>query len=275
MNCEPPDLLAHADAQGHFVARYPWNRPTHDVRLSYDFECSVQEIAGPQPDAAASDDRPDEYLRPLWPAKLQLRVTSLLEKIGVDREADASASAMLIYHWILNNTFFSSTALPDTAILDTGFGSCADQARLFISLCRGAGIPARERCGALFTRTVDADHPRAMETCAVGASPFAHSWAEFHLADRGWMPIEFIGQNLGRRVLRRLNVSDAGLREELCAQTDLYDNYYFGALDPYRIHASPLATRLNFSPIFARGAAPAFGAAVKRVTHRLTCRPIS
>jgi len=85
---------------------------------------------------------------------------------------------------------------------DTRKGNCTDIHSLFIGMMRACGIPARFVIG----------FPVPEERTA-GEIPGYHCWAEFHLEDKGWIPVD---------------ISEAIKHPEK-------KEYYFGRLDPNRI----------------------------------------
>ncbi len=86
-----------------------------------------------------------------------------------------------------------------------GKGNCTDFHSLFIALALAEGIPARFRMGVPL--------PRAAEGPVL--KPY-HCWAEFHVAGRGWFPVD---------------ISEAWKNP---ARAD----HYFGGLDPDRVLVS-------------------------------------
>jgi hypothetical protein len=172
------------------------------------------------------------------------KAKTLLGRVELEPDAAPYLTARAVYSWVLDNTLFYETPFPDFFCLDTGFGSCIHQASLFINLCRLAGIPARERCGGILSKAAGCEDT-LIETRTRGFSPFTHTWAEFHAPDHGWVPVDFIGWGYGRRLMTAHNVVDENLRAELISDTALYDDYYFGSLDPFRIHTGEDANRMT------------------------------
>ncbi len=84
-------------------------------------------------------------------------------------------------------------------------GDCGLQALLFITLCRGAGVPARWQSGL------------AAEPDSIGS----HDWAQFYVAPWGWL---FCDCSYGGAAWRKGNL-------------ERWD-FYFGNLDPYRMAAN-------------------------------------
>ena len=66
----------------------------------------------------------------------------------------------------------------------------------------------------------------------------AHTWAEVHLAEKGWIPVEFHSTVIGRNARTDHNVADPVLRGRIEANTAPYWAYYFGHLDTQRIRCS-------------------------------------
>ncbi len=270
LNCQPPDLMDYVDPRYNMISRYAVPNELGDVKISYDFVCTVREIT--QPRGLCHNDEISNYSLLSWSSKWHPKLRSILNKIDCANLENEYQRARAIYKWVLDNTFYSSTPFPDTTILDIGCGTCIDQTRMFVNLCRLAGIPARECCGALLLKNGAGFGEKTFEMVSFAVSPFAHSWAECYIADLGWIPVEFIGQSYGERVLRPLNVQDQMLKSELASDTALYDDYYFGALDPYRIHVSSEVSAKYMYPIFRKEQTPTNNRRLlSAMQHRLTC----
>jgi len=237
VHCFPEDLLQYADYSRGMISGFPleYCRRT-DGKIGYLFQCEVRESATgrtrPAPDEIASSS---PYLHPTLNPDYLAKAKALLLRIEPDLESDPERVAETIYRWILDNTSFYETPLPDFFCLETGVGSCAHQVGLFVNLCRLTNIPARERYGAILSRA-DSREPRVVETCTRGVSPFSHIWAEFYSPKQGWVPVDFIGWGYGRRLMTAHNITDQALQTDLDRSTALYDDYYFGHVDPFRIY---------------------------------------
>jgi hypothetical protein len=244
MRCNPPDLLAYADANRECIPRYPWSEGSSSIRLSYEFECEVHERLDGM---AIEEEMSGVWLRPALKAAEYPKAKAIIKGLDLDATMSAEESARRIYNWIHKCTKFYEVAPEHANIWDTGIGACIDQARVFINLCRLARIPAREQCGALLTRRADTANERFAEVRTIYYSPFAHTWAEYHVNGRGWLPVEFCNWGYGARCMTPCNVESGDLRKEITATTDECDEYYFGNLDPYRIHASARSNRTHVS----------------------------
>jgi hypothetical protein len=98
----------------------------------------------------------------------QEQVKALAKKL-VGGEKDALKAARKIESWVYKTLRKSYSDNADTAleILDSKAGDCTEHSLLFVSLCRAAGVPAREVGGLAFTP---------------GDKPMFgwHAWAEVH-----------------------------------------------------------------------------------------------
>lgn len=239
--CHPPDLLSYE--QNGAIVGYPLRTTGQAVtRLSYSFSCRVMEFDPALPKARVKDE-PSLWLRPVslhnGPG-----LSRLLRQILVShKDESASSKARKIYEWMLDNTEYRANALAGLSIVRCGFGHCIQLARLFVALCRLAGIPTRECCG-LIIESHRAGAPQFQgESCGC-YSPFAHTWAEFYCPEQGWLPVEFLPVGHGRRAVSPWNFPDITDREQLCSEQLLFDLYYFGGLDPFRICTTRAAMML-------------------------------
>jgi len=242
LECTPGDLFDYLDYENGLIANYPLERcRASDSQVGYSFECTVHEAAEGLEQAAGVDDL-KVYLKPCWNPEYQAKAERLLQKISLVKGGDTSEQAHAIYVWLLDNTSYYESPFPSPSCVDTGFGSCVHLSGLFVALCRLAGIPARERTGALLAKGTGL----AIETRTRGFSPFVHVWAEFYIRSGRWIPVDFVGWGYGRRLLTSHNVKDPHLRSEMMEDTALYDRYYFGCLDPFRIYSAPAANKAPF-----------------------------
>lgn len=63
-----------------------------------------------------------------------------------------------------------------SATLESGYGTCINSSRVFVALCRAAGIPARSVSGSIYNGYSFISH---------------HNWAEFVDEDGNWHPCDF------------------------------------------------------------------------------------
>ncbi|MFZ6030189.1 MAG: glycosyltransferase [Chloroflexota bacterium] len=275
MQCSPADLLQYADRQRSMVFQYPLKQALNAAgacRIGYDFTCRLQEHL---PSGAGSPAVPPAnlaaYLRPTYPPAQLAKAGEILKKIFSAPVDDAHAMARRIYQWVLDNTLYLQSYLADTAIIETRFGPCMHLARLFVNLCRLMRIPAREQCGAMLSRAVDPTIPHRLSIAGRGYSALNHTWAEFYTPRHGWLPVDFSVADFGRRTLTAVNVTDELLRARLVQETALFDGYYFGRLDPFRIYANAQANKLPTCPVVPRLPAETLRRLILQTRHSLEC----
>jgi len=123
-----------------------------------------------------------------------------------------------IYDWIADNIAYSyareySTLRNISAYcLENKYGDCGQEAILFITLCRIAGIPARWQSGFM---TFPGD---------VGM----HDWAEIYIKPYGWLPVDPYMGIFFTSVTEDLDpVTRRGLRD-----------FYYGNIDHFRLVAN-------------------------------------
>lgn len=275
----PDGLRDYADYSKSMMLGIPLNHCRRlNGRIGYSFQCRVREVAtapnaGNLPAGAAELA---VHLPPTLNAEYLAKARKLLDRMEIEPGAEAYPMALSIYSWMLDHTSFYETPLADFFCLDTGFGSSVHQSRLFINLCRLMKIPARERCGGVLFKAAGGQS-HVIETRVRGLSPFTHSWAEFHSPPHGWVPVDFIGWRYGERCVRTHNVTDAHLRAELANETASYDRYYFGNLDPFRIHTGAAVNAIPLASFRSAGGKPPAGSQQRlaAIRHLLRCEIVA
>jgi len=218
---------------------YSWRveGTTDDVVVGYDFSCDIHGRATSADDLSSREEL-QAFRSSRMPDKYVAAAEALLNRISIDPNDDVYAQAKALYAWILDHYSFRESTGSTLQVFGTGVGPCTHAAKLFIELCRLRRIPAREQCGALLQKVVQRTAVnQTVESLERGYSPFTHTWAEFNDPCRGWVSVEFLAWMLGARTLTARNVADAGLRSSIKANTALYDRFFFGHLDPFRIRS--------------------------------------
>ncbi len=281
-NCEPADLLDYADSRRAMIRRFPL-RPDEAgaIRISYEFTCVLREHIPPAEGgvgSAPSNGNLARYLKPAYPPAQLVKAQEILKKIFRGPVDHSEAIARAIYEWILENTVYLQCQLNDYLILDTRFGACLHLARLFVNLCRLMRVPAREQCGALFGHNCESNPaPRpgmSRRTVATGRifNVLTHTWAEFYSPTAGWTPVDFATNDLGRRILTPVNITEVSLRAQITRETEGYDAYYFGNLDPFRIYTTAEANQSPTYPVIKSKLDPElFRRLITQTHHRLIC----
>jgi len=89
---------------------------------------------------------------------------------ATDREKARAAFDWIASHCRYDGSLIGQTRRDVLTVLRSGRGVCTDFARLYVTLCRGAGVPARLVTGQ----------------CRTGA----HAWAQVWIVGKGWMPVD-------------------------------------------------------------------------------------
>lgn len=136
-----------------------------------------------------------------------------------------------IYNWVIENTYRDPNVrgcglgiVEQT--LAKGGGKCADISSAYVALARAAGIPSREVFGLRLGKKQKEDMTNGH-----------HCWAEFYLPATGWVPVD------------PADVRKAMLVNKLDLKTSApYREYFFGAVDEYRIVLSKGGRGINLYP---------------------------
>jgi glycosyltransferase involved in cell wall biosynthesis len=243
----PAALGAYLDKCTGIISNVPSALWLDSGTIVCEFECDIAEgilsagIISKECVKEIGHNIESEHLRFTFPVSCMEKAKSLLDYILGNQRKDSETDIKRIYHWAVENLSYTNNSLPDYSVLDTGMGTCAQLTRLFANLVRLLGVPAKEQCGALMTRSTSASD---LMTITTGHSPFAHTWAEVYLENRGWFPIDLVVMGYGEWQLTPFNVRP-DIRAEIASQASQLLKYYFGCIDPYRIYAHPFANKMN------------------------------
>lgn len=115
-----------------------------------------------------------------WPVDDEL-ITTILDDL-VTSDMSSKKKAETILGWLNQNVTYSGAVIGSRygvqQVLKQGFGHCWDKNDVFITLCRTAGIPARQIAGWLN-----------------GVS--GHIWSEIYFEDEGWVSVDATSSWLG------------------------------------------------------------------------------
>lgn len=123
-----------------------------------------------------------------------------------------------VYDWVVENTFRDPNVkgcglgIVERTLAERG-GKCADISSVYVALARAAGVPSREVFGLRLGREAEQD-----------ISGGHHCWAEFYLPGTGWVQVD------PADVRKMMLVNKLDLEEAAP-----YRQYYFGAVDEFRI----------------------------------------
>lgn len=199
-----------------------WDKGTTDRHLSFTFHAVRNEVVRKDfPDKEVAWDVADYsmYLQPSSKGPIDGVVKAQADKI-VEGKTTVQAKAKAIYDWIVENMYRD----PKTngcgegdvcSLLLKPGGKCTDIHSVFVSLCKAAGVPAREVFGI-----------RQGKDDVVDISKWQHCWAEFYLPGYGWVPVD--PADVRKMMLKHdLKLGDKKTKE--------YRDYFWGAWDQYRV----------------------------------------
>lgn len=259
-----PALLAAArNGRGMLVGFPVVEAIGADGSLALDFSFRM-----PSPLTGGPGDPPaPSHLQATLPPAYRARAERILQEVGARPDPFETAGAL--YDWIVDNILFGvlPPQFPYYRALEFGVGNCIQQIRLLVALLRLAGIPARETCGVLLHSGGEEQARVTKEVKARGYGPFAHTWAELHTPDRGWVPVEI--QGFGRQGFTPIAMPDPALRAEV--ERVLFQRYPFGTLHPFRIVTGPQANRLPLLRLPDGVDPSAAQRALEATFHRVTC----
>jgi transglutaminase-like putative cysteine protease len=205
---------------GNGILYAEWNGPSQERILSYSFRAVRREQStppGPERDGSLSGGEFVRWLAPTSRDSAAGAAKELAERITKGKGTNLSR-ARAIYDWTVENLRRDPDVKGCGAgevdpLLSKLGGKCADIHSVFVALCRGAGIPARELFGIRIPKGAEGTMTKAQ-----------HCWAEFHQPGTGWIVVD--PADVRKAILeRKISLEEAiPLRE-----------YYFGAVDESRI----------------------------------------
>ncbi|MFV0438569.1 MAG: transglutaminase-like domain-containing protein [Desulfopila sp.] len=207
-----PMLFARWDAATGAVSR----------KLVFSFHVIRQEVLKKNLPTAEVPWSPADYSEYLTGTRLG-PIDGVVKKLAdqiVAGKTGVYAKAKAIYDWTCENMYRD----PETegcgagdvcALIARPGGKCTDIHSVFVSLCRAAGVPAREIFGIRLGKTDGED-----------ITTWQHCWAEFFLPGSGWVPVD--PADVRKKMLvEKLEPGDA--------RTAAYRDYFWGGWDAYRV----------------------------------------
>lgn len=202
------------------VALYAeWTKPSSERVMTVSFKASALERVKKDFPLTESDMPVD--VKPYLEGSKFLPVDGKVKEVAdsiVKGKTTVKERARAVYDWVVENTFRD----PDIKGCGTGdvdrvlaekSGKCADISSVYVALARAAGVPSREVFGLRLGKKAEED--------MTGGH---HCWAEFYLPGYGWVPVDPADVRKAMLV-EKLELKDAGK----------YREYYYGAVDEYRI----------------------------------------
>jgi len=163
-----------------------WTEPVKERALTYTFNAKRTEVTNrefPKKEMPLSKKEFKQYLDNSWLGPTETKIKTEAAKITKGKKA-VLAKARAIYDWVVDNMRRDPDAkacgLCDVEkLLAERMGKCADVHTVFVSLCRAAGVPARDIWGIRMPTAKEGDMTKSQ-----------HCWAEFYLPGYGWIPVD-------------------------------------------------------------------------------------
>jgi len=199
-----------------------WHKGSANRKLTLSFQVVRQEVTRRNfPAKEAEWDSTDFalYLAPTSLGPIDGQVKIMADQITFGKTT-VLAKAKAIYDWICENSYRDPNTRGCGAgnvclLLEKPGGKCTDIHSLFVSLCRAAGVPAREIFGV-----------RLGKKSTENITSWQHCWAEFYLPGYDWVPVD--PADVRKMMLKeKLDLTDA--------KTDYYREYFWGGWDQYRV----------------------------------------
>ncbi|TXT27266.1 MAG: transglutaminase domain-containing protein [Gallionellaceae bacterium] len=204
---------------GNLALYAEWAKPIKDRAITLTFNVTAKErvsrnIPAREPEIPAEIR---EYLNSTAFIPTDGKIREIAIGITNDQQK-VSEKARAVYQWVVENTVRDPNVMgcgtgEVEKVLAKKGGKCADISSVFVSIARAAGVPAREVFGLRLGKKDEED--------MTGGH---HCWAEFYAPGYGWVPVD---PSDVRKVMLtdKLDISSA----------QKYVDYYFGAVDEYRV----------------------------------------
>lgn len=204
---------------GNLALYAEWKKPTKGRIITLKFNAAARELDKRNMPAEESGIPVEirEYLKSTTFIPTDGKVREIALGITNDKQK-ISEKARSVYQWVVENTVRDpdvkgcGTGEVDKMLFKRG-GKCADISSVFVSIARAAGVPAREVFGLRLGKKDDED--------MTGGH---HCWAEFYVPGYGWVPADPADV---RKIMLVDKLDLKGAQGKI--------DYYFGAVDPYRI----------------------------------------
>lgn len=212
--------LSREPESGALYLYTQWDGPFRERTLKVAFKATARElkVARLVETRAAIPPEVQKYTEAeFWIPSNDEKIRKLARQITAGKKG-ILAKARAVYDWTVDNTRrdpnIPGCGLGNVeATLASRSGKCADISSVYVALARAAGIPAREVFGLRLGQPGQSD-----------ITDGHHCWAEFYLPGTGWVPVDPADV---RKIMLVKNLSPQAAKP--------YREYYFGAVDEYRI----------------------------------------
>lgn len=253
---------------GNLALYAEWTKAAKERSLTLSFNASAMDLIKKDFPREESDIPVEirEYLKSTAFIPTDGKVREIALQVTKDKKK-ISEKARAVYEWVIENTYRDQNVKGcgggdvEKMLVQKG-GKCADISSVFVAVARAAGVPAREVFGLRLGKKDEED--------MTGGH---HCWVEFYVPYYGWVPAD------PADVRKAMLTNNLDLKS---AQS--YIDYYFGAVDEYRIAVARggrgyyLSPRQNDGPLNyfmypyaeVNGKAPDWLAAQKELKYKIT-----
>ncbi len=210
------------DKLGNKMLYVEWDKEATDRKVSLSFDADRKEIKRgelAEKEDQAKKDELKEFLQPNSMMPVDGKVKELADKITEGKTTDLD-KVKAIYDWTIANMNRDESVKgcgtgEVEKLLGHPQGKCTDIHSVFVSLCRAAGVPAREIFGVRMSKKESDDETKGQ-----------HCWSEFYLQGHGWVKAD-PGDVLKAVLKQKLDKSDEKTKE--------LADYYWGGMDSLRV----------------------------------------
>lgn len=214
-----------------------WQGDSDTKTLEMSFKVNAEEriVKDLRDTNAPVPDEVKKYLKSNWWIPTEGRIKEIANKITKDKKGILEKSRA-VYDWVVENTHRDpgvkgcGLGIVEQVLIKRG-GKCVDLSSVYIALARSAGVPAREVFGIRLGKKAEQDITGGY-----------HCWAEFFLPGTGWIPVD------PADVRKMMLVENLSLKE-----AEKYREYYFGAVDEFRIALERSGRGLKLLPLQESG----------------------
>ena len=210
---------------GNLLYYAEWDKKSQKRVLAFSFKAKRTYLKNfPYPEKELSWNRHDfkKYLQGSKLASINDKEKKLANKI-IKGKKTIPEKAYAIYMWTCEHTYRN----PKTRgcgkgdlckLLKDPGGKCADLSTIFVSLCRAAGIPAREVFGLRLGKKNKQDITKGY-----------HCWSQFYIPGYGWYSVD--PADVRKMMLvKKLSWNDK--------KTKYFVKFFWEGIEPYRIKLS-------------------------------------
>lgn len=199
-----------------------WDKGSRSRKLTLTFHAVRQEVMRREFPAKETAWDPSDYKMYLMGTKLgpiDGEVKILADQITKGKTT-VLEKAKAIYDWTCENMYRDPKTVgcgpgDVCSLLQKPGGKCTDIHSVFVSLCRAAGVPAREVFGIRQGKKEEQD-----------ITTWQHCWAEFYLPGYDWVPVD--PADVRKKMLKQnLKLGDTKTKQSR--------EYFWGGWDQYRV----------------------------------------